>query len=230
MTDPFLRFRDVLPLERLANLDVLVVGAGGIGAPAVLALAKMGLTRIRIVDLDTVDEANTGTQLHGPRQVHRAKVASLTDLVGRQAPWCEIVGTRARLDETSAAAHLPADVVILAVDSLAARKALWAAARGRCRLLVDPRMGAESLSVYAVTPGDEGWYAPTLEGKPYEAPCTARATFPCGLIAGALVAQTIGLWLRDALDKGELHFDLKYLETIGTSRDELRRIAGRRCA
>ena len=190
----------------------------------------MGLTRTRVIDCDTVDDVNTGTQLHGPRQVHRAKIASLTDLIGRQAPWCEVAGTKTRLDETSAAAHLPADVVIMAVDSLSARRSLWAAARGRCGLLVDPRMGAESLSVFTVTPGDETWYAPTLEGRPYEAPCTARATFPCGLIAGALVAQVIGLWLRNELDKGELHWDLRHLETIGTDRAVLRLNAVRRQA
>jgi len=45
---PFARFRDIIPQERMAMLRVGIVGAGGIGAPCALALAKMGVHHMEI--------------------------------------------------------------------------------------------------------------------------------------------------------------------------------------
>src|SRR6185437_6265654 len=61
--------------RRLKNAKVLVVGAGGLGSPALLYLAAAGVGTIGIVDPDRVEESNLQRQVvHGADDVGRLKV------------------------------------------------------------------------------------------------------------------------------------------------------------
>ena len=51
-------------LQRFAQANVCVVGAGGVGSWAVEALARSGVGRLTLIDLDNVAESNTNRQLH----------------------------------------------------------------------------------------------------------------------------------------------------------------------
>jgi molybdopterin/thiamine biosynthesis adenylyltransferase/rhodanese-related sulfurtransferase len=68
--------------RRLANARVLVVGAGGLGSPALLYLAAAGVGTIGIVDADVVDVSNLQRQVvHTDADVGRLKVDSARDRV-----------------------------------------------------------------------------------------------------------------------------------------------------
>ncbi|WP_191499131.1 ThiF family adenylyltransferase [Mycobacterium simulans] len=61
--------------KRLKNARVLVIGAGGLGSPALLYLAAAGVGTIGIVDFDVVDESNLQRQIiHGVADVGRSSV------------------------------------------------------------------------------------------------------------------------------------------------------------
>lgn len=63
--------------QKLKNSSVLIVGAGGLGAPLALYLAASGVGRIGIVDFDVVEESNLQRQvLHGTSDVGRKKTDS----------------------------------------------------------------------------------------------------------------------------------------------------------
>lgn len=63
--------------ERIFRSSVLVVGAGGLGSPALLYLAAGGVGRIGIIDRDRVEITNLNRQvIHGERSVGRRKVES----------------------------------------------------------------------------------------------------------------------------------------------------------
>src|ERR1700745_2781230 len=63
--------------KRLKNAKVLVVGAGGLGSPALLYLAAAGVGTLGIVDFDTVDESNLQRQIiHGVSDVGKSKAES----------------------------------------------------------------------------------------------------------------------------------------------------------
>ena len=78
--------------ERLAASRVLVVGAGGLGSPALLYLAAAGVGTIGIVDHDVVETSNLQRQVvHSDADVGRPKTESAAEAVARVNPlsrWC----------------------------------------------------------------------------------------------------------------------------------------------
>src|ERR1700744_5201947 len=68
--------------KRLKNAKVLVVGAGGLGSPALLYLAAAGVGTLGIVDFDVVDESNLQRQIiHGVSGVGRPKAEAARDSI-----------------------------------------------------------------------------------------------------------------------------------------------------
>src|SRR3954452_3833488 len=66
---------------------VLVVGAGGLGAPVLLYLAAAGVGTLGIVDDDTASLSNLQRQvIHATPDIGRPKVASASDLIHRLNP------------------------------------------------------------------------------------------------------------------------------------------------
>lgn len=90
--------------RRLLNARVLVVGAGGLGSPALLYLAAAGVGTIGVVDDDVVEESNLQRQVvHRTADVGRAKVDSAADAVARLDPSITVVRHRERLTAQNAA-------------------------------------------------------------------------------------------------------------------------------
>jgi len=68
--------------ERICNGSVLVIGAGGLGSPALLYLAAAGVGRIGIVDFDKVDLTNLQRQIiHFTPDVGKSKVLSAKEKI-----------------------------------------------------------------------------------------------------------------------------------------------------
>ena len=77
---------------KLKNAKVLLVGAGGLGAPLGLYLAAAGVGKIGIVDFDVVDFSNLQRQvIHGTKDVGRKKLDSAADRMLDINPHIEIV-------------------------------------------------------------------------------------------------------------------------------------------
>ena len=109
--------------RRLKAARVLVVGAGGLGSPALQYLAASGVGTIGIVDDDVVDETNLQRQVvHGSADVGRPKVESAADAVARLAPFVTVRTHPVRLDATTAPAILADyDLVLDGADNFATR-------------------------------------------------------------------------------------------------------------
>src|ERR671930_1117905 len=68
--------------KRLKNSKVLVIGAGGLGSPALLYLAAAGVGTLGIVEFDEVDESNLQRQIiHSQADIGRSQAASAKDTV-----------------------------------------------------------------------------------------------------------------------------------------------------
>jgi molybdopterin/thiamine biosynthesis adenylyltransferase/rhodanese-related sulfurtransferase len=78
--------------KRLKNAKVLVVGAGGLGSPALMYLAAAGVGTLGIVEFDTVDESNLQRQvIHGQSDVGRPKAESAAESVKEINPYVNVV-------------------------------------------------------------------------------------------------------------------------------------------
>lgn len=102
---------------------ILIVGAGGIGTPAALALAAAGAERIVLVDDDDVDLSNLHRQiLFGEDDLGRPKLDALAAALVARFPKLDVKLDRGRLLPDSALARVSgADVVIDATDNFASR-------------------------------------------------------------------------------------------------------------
>lgn len=78
--------------KKLMNGSVLIIGAGGLGAPAALYLAAAGVGKIGIVDADVVDLSNLQRQIiHTTADVGRPKVESAAETMRAINPDVEVV-------------------------------------------------------------------------------------------------------------------------------------------
>lgn len=85
--------------EKLLRSRVLVIGAGGLGSPAILYLASAGIGTLGIADGDTVDLANLQRQIiHGTPDIGRPKTESAKERVKRLNPDVEIVTYLGRIN------------------------------------------------------------------------------------------------------------------------------------
>jgi adenylyltransferase/sulfurtransferase len=77
--------------KRLKNAKVLVVGAGGLGSPALLYLAAAGVGTLGVIDFDVVDESNLQRQvIHGQSDVGRPKAESARDSIAEINPFVKV--------------------------------------------------------------------------------------------------------------------------------------------
>lgn len=109
--------------RRLAAARVLVVGAGGLGSPALLYLAAAGVGTIGIVDDDVVDTSNLQRQvIHGGPDVGRRKVDSARETIADVNPHVRVVEHTVRLDAGNALDVLRGyDVVLDGADNFPTR-------------------------------------------------------------------------------------------------------------
>ncbi len=109
--------------QRLLQARVLVIGAGGLGAPVLLYLAAAGVGTIGIADHDVVDLSNLQRQvIHTTAAVGQPKVASAQAQVAAINPDCRVIPIAERIDVSNALALVSEyDVVIDATDSFATR-------------------------------------------------------------------------------------------------------------
>ncbi|MFC4784085.1 adenylyltransferase/sulfurtransferase MoeZ [Nocardioides sp. MAHUQ-72] len=85
--------------KRLKNAKVLVIGAGGLGSPALLYLAAAGVGTIGIAEFDEVDESNLQRQIiHGQSDVGKSKAQSAKESIAEANPYVHVVLHEERLE------------------------------------------------------------------------------------------------------------------------------------
>lgn len=132
------RLYGVAGAARIRNAHVLVVGIGGVGSWAVEALARSGVGRLTMIDLDHVSESNINRQIHAlDATVGQAKVEAMRDRIAQINPECKVQaiddfvepGNWLSLLDAAQAANGPATAVIDACDQVKAKVAMAAWAR-----------------------------------------------------------------------------------------------------
>ena len=109
--------------KKLMESKVLVIGAGGLGSPAILYLAASGVGTIGIVDGDTVDLSNLQRQvIHSSRGLGRMKAESAGERVRELNPDVQVTVYPERVDADNILEIMePYDFVIDGVDNFATK-------------------------------------------------------------------------------------------------------------
>ena len=109
--------------RRLKNAKVLVIGAGGLGSPALLYLAAAGVGTLGIIDDDVVDLSNLQRQvIHGVAGVGRPKIESARDAITALNPLVEVRLHNVRLDASNALElFADYDLILDGADNFATR-------------------------------------------------------------------------------------------------------------
>jgi len=108
---------------KLKNASVLLIGAGGLGAPLGLYLAAAGIGRIGMVDFDVVDFTNLQRQvIHGTKDVGRPKLDSAFDSMKDINPYVQLDRYEVPITSENAFEILkPYDIVVDGTDNFPTR-------------------------------------------------------------------------------------------------------------
>jgi adenylyltransferase/sulfurtransferase len=109
--------------KRLKNAKVLVIGAGGLGSPALLYLAAAGVGTLGIAEFDEVDESNLQRQIiHGMSDIGRPKAISAKESIAEVNPYVEVVVHNERLDNDNVMGIFEGyDLIVDGTDNFATR-------------------------------------------------------------------------------------------------------------
>ncbi|MES9606907.1 adenylyltransferase/sulfurtransferase MoeZ [Actinomadura sp. NPDC000929] len=109
--------------KRLKNAKVLVVGAGGLGSPALLYLAAAGVGTLGVIDFDVVDESNLQRQIiHRQSSLGKPKVESAAETVRDINPLIDVVVHDVALDRDNVMEIFSGyDLIVDGTDNFATR-------------------------------------------------------------------------------------------------------------
>ncbi len=143
---------------KLKRARVLVVGAGGLGAPLLAYLAAAGVGKLGIVDDDTVSLSNLQRQvIHGTPDIGRPKGESARDAVARLNPHVDVEVHPVRLDPANAAAIISQyDVVADGSDNFATRYLVADICEAERKPLVAGALGQFDASLTTLRPFETG--------------------------------------------------------------------------
>ena len=124
----------------IRSSHVMVVGIGGVGSWAVEALARSGVGRITMVDMDHVSESNINRQVHATQETFgQSKIVAMQERIALINSLCKVICIDDFVTPENWLAIVPADVsvVIDACDQVHAKVAMavWALQPSRNKAL-----------------------------------------------------------------------------------------------
>ncbi|GLI97258.1 HesA/MoeB/ThiF family protein [Sphingobium sp. BS19] len=175
---------------RLLSGHVALVGAGGIGSPAIQYLAAAGVGTLRVIDDDAVALSNLQRQvLFGTADIDAPKAEAAVAAVARLTPDVHVIPILQRLTADNAALMLrDVDVIIDGSDSFETRLAVADAAQ-RLRIpLVSAAVGQfeGQLAVYRGWEADKPCYRCLVGGDPGRAEASCAEQGVMGALTGMM--------------------------------------------
>ena len=199
--------------QKLKAARVLVIGAGGLGAPLLQYLAAAGVGTLGIVDDDTVSLSNLQRQIiHGTPDVGREKTESARDAIHRINPHVKIEPHHTRITPDNAASLIASyDVIADGSDNFTTRYLVSDTCCRERKPLVTAALGAMDATITTLRPYEvnaEGELNPTYRCLFPEPPPagTVPACAEAGVLgalaglAGSLMALEV---IRALVDFGE---------------------------
>ena len=214
----FNRQTDLINMDEISKLNVTIIGVGAIGSWAAVALTRLGVKNLTLVDPDIVEMHNVANQAYGYEYIGRSKVDALSETLSKIMPDIHPVTLEGEfnllqpkeLDE----------VIISGLDSMAARRDLWGMVNDpacRAKFYIDGRMGGELIKLYSVNGGiGRDLYQLDMDSETgaSEEPCTARSIIYNTQVCGGLIAAMIKKYVSEEPIPSLFMFDLANLTIV----------------
>ena len=167
-----------------------------------MTMAKMG-AKIEVFDFDKVEVENVGTQMYSHEDIGRPKVFAIADKANLHSAPRQVGGNNRKITADTSPELLDCDFLVLALDSIEARKEVWSVAKESAwGSLIDMRMAAELCTLYTIsTKEDMARYDLFLASQnPEDIPelaCTEKATVYTANFAAGWLAVIIRRLMMD---------------------------------
>lgn len=171
-----------------------IIGAGAIGSHITYLCAKMGCSKIRVFDYDSIEPHNVSNQIFRKKDVGRLKVEALREIV-QDFTDCNITSVAEKITPDSS--YEPREIVFLAIDSMTGRKEIYETflKRSLAKWMIESRMGRESSMVYTIRPAlpshSKGWLAWWYPDEAAET-SVCGSSFSVAYIAADVAATCVG--------------------------------------
>jgi len=216
----FTRQRDWLDPTKISETSVTICGCGGIGSFTAIALSKLGIPKLTLIDPDIIEVHNIPSQFYIRGSEGHPKVEELA-LQCTNFGASEIDIFVAKITEEGFEAEQENEfptrlrgIVIAALDSMKARKDLWNQVKGNIRipLFIDSRLGGTNIVIYSGQPHNPEFikkYEESLfsdeEARPES--CTRQAIIDVGFQVSSLLTRNIRKHLAGEEVESEIFFD-----------------------
>lgn len=183
-----------------SDLEVLIIGVGGIGSNVADMMVSLGVTKIWLMDHDIVAPENEfpGNFRAMFTDMNKARAVS-NDLVAKYShgEHLEIYVLEDRIEDVEFDEEFW-DIIVASTDSIDSRSYAFRTLQGNCNLWIDARMGGASATVFAVSPlnNTQSKFYRENELRPviYPLPCGDKAT---AYLTSGFIAGMVGLVVRD---------------------------------
>lgn len=200
----------IIPTSVIQNIKVTIIGVGAIGSHVAKQLSQIGIRDLKVYDFDTIEEHNLPNQGFGLPDLGKPKVLAVKDRLELDYG----VKVEARAEKVDADTKFDTEIVISAVDSMAARKAIWDSVKASSDVSVflDARMGAMYAEAYSVSLESEDsikGYEDTLfdDSEGYRAPCTEKSTIFCAAGTSAVLSSMVAAYAMKTLKPKKVEID-----------------------
>lgn len=200
------RYSTAIPIQKLTDTRVTLIGVGGVGRNLALLLARAGVNHIQLWDPDRVEGVNLGPQGWVELDVGQYKVTACTSAM-------EEINRGTHADPHAKAFDpevLTSKVVFCMVDNIETRGKIFDAIHSKLDLWVDCRTALDALQLYCWTPMmDPSKYKKTIFPKKeaVDQPCTARSTPEINAMSATLAMAAYVAWLRGRRVPDSFAFD-----------------------
>ncbi len=189
----FTRQELILDPDKAAAQKVHIFGQGTVGSNVAVELARMGVPNLTLYDFDAFEAHNLPSQradlTHLGMNKAEAVKQQLVQLTNNGGRGVKTVTTKVE------GPVMVEGVAVLAVDTMESRRAIWEKAlrpQGMVELVLDFRMRANLLQIYAFAPTDERYEASLFTDEDADpAPCGGRTVSYTGALSGALAANYV---------------------------------------
>jgi len=216
LIERYSRQRDIVPMQRLHECKVTVIGVGAIGRQIALQLAAIGIRWLQLIDFDKVEASNLASQGYWEEDLGTSKVQATSDLCYKINESIEFIEVEERFNRRMEIGN----AVFCCVDSIQVRQLIWSAVGDKVLFFCDGRMSAETMRILTACDTASRYHYPKTLFATEEAftgTCTAKTTIYCANMAAALIVAQFTKYLRHLPVDPDVQFNLLAMECSVTN-------------